>query len=146
MANIVAGTRSQPPTISTIVFVSRNCHLANSILQQQPPLACRIRRRYPILNPHKGHNLQLLAYQRPSFSRKQAARYNAKKREKTLTTRWRLRVEIAFRQIRYRINNPPCMENPTAVSSRNTLWVTHSFLVVDQRPLFSQKKGRALWG
>ena len=80
MANIVAGTRSQPPTISTMVFVSRNCRLANSILQHHGPLSCRIRRRYPILNPHTGHNLQLLADDGPSFSRKQAARYNANKR------------------------------------------------------------------
>ena len=105
MANIVAGTRSQPPTISTMVFVSQNCRLANSISQHHGVLACRIRRPYPILNPQKGHNLQLLADQRPSFSRKQAARYNTNKRAKTLTTRWRLRLEIAFRRIRYRSNN-----------------------------------------
>ena len=80
MANIVAGTRSQPPTISTMVFVSQNCRPASSIWQQEPPVVCRIRRPYPILNPHKGHNLQLLAYQRPSFSRNQAARYDANKR------------------------------------------------------------------
>ena len=72
MANIVAGTRSQPPTISTMVFVSRNCRVANSISQHHGPLACRIRRRCPILNPHTGHNLQLLANDGPSFSRKQA--------------------------------------------------------------------------
>ena len=74
MANTVAGTRSQPPTISTMVFVSRNCRLANSISQHHGPLACRIRRLYPILNPHTGHNLQLLANDGPSFTRKQVAR------------------------------------------------------------------------
>ena len=144
MANFVAGTRSQPRKILTMVFVSRNCRPSNSISQQQPPLACRIRRPYPILNPHKGHNLQLLANQPLSFSRKQSARYNANKRVKTLTTRWRLQVEIAFWRIRYCSNNPPRMQNPTAVSSRNTLWLSHIFLVADQRTSFSQIIGRAL--
>ena len=145
MLNIVAGTRSQPPTISTMVFVSQNCHLANSISQQQPPLACRIRQPYPIVNPHKGHDPQLLAYQPPLFSRKQAARYNTNKPAKTLTTRWRLRGGIAFRQIQYRsIMVPSPAESdggiPSSAPTRDI--VCNCWPTMD--PRFHENKPRAI--
>ena len=42
-----------------------------------------------------------------------------------LSSPWRLLGEIAFRTNWDRSNTPPCLQNPTAVSLSNTLWVIH---------------------